>query len=335
MALVLKVERGVMDDLRIPISGSEIPADARWTLAGSLFLPPTDEFSGPRPLLVLLPGGGYARGYFDLPVDGFSEAVHHAAHGTAVVALDHLGVGDSTVPELHESSLEAVAAAIDAAVTWMRSELPIAVSVVVGAGQSMGGHVAVAVQALHRTFDAIALLGSSLAGTTFPRRPGTPAIEIPQGATELEAALLAHDSIDWNWAFHYDPDSVTSASGPRELPHDLASLVATDISAGLPAKHDSVPWASMTFPGFVANPRYGERVAALAGEVDVPVLLAVGERDVTRSFADESAVLANAPRVTSFRGSEMAHMHNFSTTRAQLWSALDEFVASVELREDH
>jgi pimeloyl-ACP methyl ester carboxylesterase len=291
-----------------------------------LFEPSADRYPGPRPLLVLLPGGGYARGYFDLPVPDFSEAEFHAANGFTVLALDHLGVGDSTIVDRELSSLEAVAAATDAAVAWARSHASI--GTVLGIGQSMGGHVTVATQAMHHTFDGIALLGSSVAGTTFPTRPGTPPPVVPERTTELEMAMLRRTAVDWNWAFHYHADEAPAVD-PSEPPHDLISLVACDISAGLPAKSVPVPWASTTFPGFVADVRYNDVVAGLAREIDVPVLLAAGERDVTRPFSEESAVFAHAPSVTRFSGERMAHMHNFSETRQDLWRALEEFATDV------
>lgn len=307
-----------------------IPVRAGWELAGTIFLP--DDTAAPSyPLLMLLPGGGYARGYFDLPVPRFSQAAHHAAAGCVVLTLDHLGVGDSSLPAREESTLEAVAATTDAAVQWARAHLGVPVGAVVGAGQSLGGHIAVATQGLHRTFDAIALLGSSVAGSSFPMRPDAPPLAIPEGATGLEAAMAVRDAVDWNWVFHYDPDAAPVVD-PSVPPHDLASLVGADICAGLPAKAVSVPWASMTFPGFVSDLGYARRVGELAAGIDVPVLLAAGERDVTQPFEREAAVFAAAPSVARFAGSRMAHMHNFSQTRAELWSALDRFVFGVRSR---
>lgn len=311
--------------VRIPVPGSA--SGTGWELAGSIFLPPEGS-PRPCPLLVLLPGGGYARGYFDLPVPGFSQAEHHAAAGCAVLTLDHLGVGESSLPDREASTLEAVAAATDAAVQWTRAHVGVPVGAVVAAGQSLGGHIAAATQALHRTFEGIALLGSSVAGSSFPMRPGAPPLAIPEGATGLEAAMAVRNAVDWSWVFHYDPDAA-AAVDPSAPPHDLASLVGADIAAGLPAKTLPVPWASTTFPGFVSDLGYARRVAELAAGIDVPVLLATGERDVTHPFEQESAVFAAAPSVTRFTGQRMAHMHNFSEYRADLWRALDRFASGV------
>ena len=54
------------------------------------------------PVLFGFPGGGYNRRYFDLEIDGhpgYSQARHHAQHGSVFVACDHVGVGDSDTPD--------------------------------------------------------------------------------------------------------------------------------------------------------------------------------------------------------------------------------------------
>ncbi|WP_071059635.1 hypothetical protein [Parafrankia soli] len=66
--------------------------------------------SGPGvPVLVGLPGGGYARRYFDLPEPGYSQAEHHVHRGAVVVMVDHLGVGESSVPPTEVTDLPTVA----------------------------------------------------------------------------------------------------------------------------------------------------------------------------------------------------------------------------------
>ena len=61
----------------------------------------------------------------------------------------------------------------------------------------------------------------------------------------------------------------------------------------------------------------------------MPVLLATGERDVCRTPAEKVAVFKAATDVSVFTVPQMAHMHNFAATRAQLWERLDEFTAHV------
>ena len=58
-------------------------------------------------------------------------------------------------------------------------------------------------------------------------------------------------------------------------------------------------------------------------------MLALGERDVCHSPAEEVAALKAATDISVLIVPRMAHMHNFATTRTLLWERIDEFVAHV------
>jgi pimeloyl-ACP methyl ester carboxylesterase len=317
-------------DLRIPVPSG-------WEIAATVYLPADgDMLTSGSPVLVVLPGGGYNRRYFDLPVAGYSEAAHHVRSGTVVVAMDHLGAGDSSIPPLEVTTLATVAAANHAAVSSVLDRLragtlvagvpPVDVACAVGAGQSLGGHALVGMQAYHRTFDGVAMLGCSLAGTALPVRPGTPDLVIPDGTTPDQAAQIVLASTDWNWAFHWEDGAEADPSRP---PHDLASLVAADIAGGLPVRRTAPTWGSLTWPGFGPSAMLPGAVADEAARIDVPVLLATGERDVCHPPAEEVAALKAATDVSVLVAPRMAHMHNFAATRTLLWERLDEFVAHV------
>jgi pimeloyl-ACP methyl ester carboxylesterase len=253
-----------------------------------------------------------------------------------VVAIDHLGAGDSSVPPLGVTTLPTVAAANHAAVGAVRDRLrtgtlaagvpPVDFAGVVGAGQSLGGHALVGMQAYHRTFDGIAMLGSSLAGTLLPVRPGMPELVVPDGMTPERAAQLVLANTDWNWAFHWEDGTAADSSGP---PHDLPSLVAADVAGGLPVRRTAPEWGSLTWPSFGASAMLPGAMADEAARIDVPVLLATGERDVCHPPAEEVAALKSATDISVLVVDRMAHMHNFATTRAVIWERLDEFVAHV------
>ena len=66
-----------------------------------------------------------------------------------------------------------------------------------------------------------------------------------------------------------------------------------------------------------------------AARIDVPVLLATGERDVCHPPAEEVATLKSATDISVLVVPRMAHMHNFATTRTLLLERLDEFVTHV------
>lgn len=299
-------------DLRLSTPGPEGQA---WELAATIHLPPPSSLSAGPNVLVLLPGGGYGRGYFNLPVPGTSQAMYHAGRGSIVVAIDYLGCGDSSLGQ--GASVAEAAATLDAAITQIAGDLasgslisglgPVAFGVVVGAGQSLGGHLLVATQAAHGTFAGIALLGSSMAGTQFP---------LPGGGSTNSIT-----EADFVHAFHWGEIPEVD---PAATPTDLASMVGLDVAIGLPVRHGDAPWASRAVPSYVVD-LLGVS-AAKAGEIAAPVLVAHGERDVTRPAAEEIAMFASAAGVDSFVLGESAHMHNFATTREELWKRVDVFV---------
>lgn len=312
-------------ELRIPVPAAD-GASPDWQIAATAYVPAADGRTSPAPVLVLLPGGGYNRRYFDLPVPGFSQARHHAAQGTVVVALDHLGVGDSSALPLDVTDLPTVAAANHAAVVeiverlrrgWLAPGLgPVEIAGLVGAGQSLGGHILLGMQAYHGTFDAVAFLGSSLAGTLMPARPGS-----SSPGTTVEERLA---NTDFVWAFHWDAVTEADAADP---PHDLASLIAADIAGGLPARHTPPPWGTDHYPGCGAIGMLPDSLATEAAALTVPVLLAAGERDVCHPPAVEVATLKAATDIAIFVLPQTAHMHNFSEARQRLWERLDDFVS--------
>jgi pimeloyl-ACP methyl ester carboxylesterase len=146
-----------------------------------------------------------------------------------------------------------------------------------------------------------------MVGTVIPARRGA-------------AETAAGDGIDWGWAFHWRDTAV---------PPELASLIAADIAAGLPTRRTAPEWATRNYPGFTPASVLPGAVAGEAARIDVPVLLASGERDVCHPPAEEVAALKAATDISVLVVPRMAHMHNFATTRTLLWERLDEFVAHV------
>jgi len=63
------------------------------------------------------------------------------------------------------------------------------------------------------------------------------------------------------------------------------------------------------------TPRY---VAQEAAAIDVPVLIAAGERDVVPDPHAEPGAFESSPDVSLYVVPGMAHMHNFATTRRLL-----------------
>ncbi|WP_041259287.1 alpha/beta hydrolase [Pseudofrankia inefficax] len=328
---MLEVAGGIKAfDVRVEVPASPVDESA-WEIAATVYVPAGEQSIAGAPVLVLLPGGGYGRRYFDLPDSGYSQADHHARRGTVVVALDHLGSGDSTIPAAEVTTLPVVAAADHAAVTTVLDRLrkgtlapgefpSIKIKGVVAAGQSMGGHIAVAMQARYRTFDAVALMGSSVINTTIPRKQSTaPRLAsewTPQNTQEVDGL----GDIDWPWAFHWV--------------EELSPLAADDIKAGIPVKTETLPWSSAAVPSLAVALLEPGAVAAEVASIDVPVLLAAGERDVIYPLLTEAAAFTAARDLAVFRLRRAAHMHNFAPTRHLLWERLDAFIVhAVGLRE--
>ena len=305
-------------------------------IAASVFLP--DGLVERRPIVVVAsPGGGYARGYFDLHFDGFegySQAEHHAAAGIVLVAYDHLGVGESSLEHLDELTIEDIADANHAAVTEIVARLrdgsliagegSIEPAAVIGAGQSMGGGVSIIMQARHRTFDAYAGLGWSAIQSVLPQKD--PAVQkairdLSSGlgraseSADLVTAQALRREFDYRYPFHFE-----------DVPE---AILAADMAGGYPVRRDPPPWGSRTMPKCVAAMRGPGYVKAEAAVIDVPVLMVFGERDVSEDPHAEAAAFPRCRDFTLFIAPKMAHMHNFAGTRRLFWDRLIRWCRSV------
>jgi pimeloyl-ACP methyl ester carboxylesterase len=318
----------------------------------SVFLP-DGHLADPPVVCFGFPGGTYSRGYysFDMPGSlGTGEAGWHTQRGWVFVACDHLGVGESTVPEGNALDYESVARAnrrtVDAVMGKLeRGEIadglpPIVGATKLGIGQSMGGCFTIVLQGQHATFDGIAALGFSAIHTSVPSRPGGPQAVMPwmsraagldapvvlNMAAVLAAAgptLTGEDAIadataagehPFAWAFHYD-----------DVPPEV---VAADLGSAL-ASGELPPWKSATTPPCAILMVAPGTVAAEAAAITVPVLVAVGERDVVPDPWAEPKAYKSATDITVFVCSRMGHMHNFASTREQFWRRIHHWGTGI------
>jgi pimeloyl-ACP methyl ester carboxylesterase len=276
-------------------------------LAGSYFA--AGGPAGDRPLLVCLPGGTYTRGYWDLQPPGhaaYSFARAAAGEGFPVVTLDSLGTGESTRPE-RDIDLADQAAAAAAAVATIPELLgvdapPVAV------GHSMGGYLAMAQQATAASYVGLAILGTTnqaVAQLDLPPElvdaaatPEGRAALVEQMAAGMPEPYVTGDRAPLRSWFHLDdvPDEVIAAD-------DAATLTVVPRRCA----------AASTVPGITAD---------AAGMIDVPVLLAYGEVDVSPEPHAEPAFFSASPDVTLFLLPGSGHCHNLATTRHRLWSRL-------------
>lgn len=163
---------------------SAVPLDGPHRVATWVFAP--FEPAARVPLLVCLPGGSYTKAYWHLEVPGhpgYSFAEHMARRGMLVVAVDHLGTGESSVARAIDLTPGVVAGANAAVCAELvdrarRGALladlgPLDVGPIVGVGHSMGAMLAIFQQSLHQSFDAIAPLGYGTVGPIMSFDDGT------------------------------------------------------------------------------------------------------------------------------------------------------------------
>ncbi len=317
-------------DLMVP-TGDLDGVPGAHDLAVTVHLPDADPTA--TRVYVAFPGGGYGRRYFDITAKpSYSQAEYHTDRGAIFVAVDHLGVGGSSMPDPFDLTFENIAAANHQVTTTVLDGLRrgtliagvggIDIADAVGMGQSMGGCLLTVQQANHQTFDAVAFLGWSGTHTTFPAPDGGRNVHpVPPRGFDLRpmAADLANSPVEvehFRFCFHW-PDE-----DPELLEADLASYQPfTEVVRG-----DAVsPWGSATVPP-CALTMLGEHVVAEdAARITVPVLVAVGERDVVGDPVADRLAYTSSPEVSIVVISRMAHMHNFARTRARLWAYIDGF----------
>jgi pimeloyl-ACP methyl ester carboxylesterase len=327
-------------------AGLGIPAHTAITVC----LPEDGTLADPPVICFAYPGGGYNRRYYTYDMlDGSAggEAAYHCDRGWIVVACDHLGFGESTIPEGNALDLDNVAAANDAAVREVMARLeagtlapglsPVTGATRIGIGQSMGGCFTVVAQGNHETFDAVGILGYSGIHTVVPTRPGQPktvwpwisrrqSLDSPRvmnaaAMASAEGAKLGDGEAlrkaaqggehPFQWSFHYDDEP--------------ADIVALDMAATAGTADPLPIWRSATTPPCGVYMVAPGAVALEAASILVPVLVAVGERDVVPDPWAEPKAYQSAIDIGVYVCPRMAHMHNFASSRLLFWEHIQSW----------
>lgn len=280
-------------------------------IAATLALPESLP-DGPIDLLVCLHGGTYSRWYWDAQIDGWPEysfVDHCLAQGKAVLALDALGMGDSSQPspedvltphvgaQAHHLALTAVLARIDAG-EW-GADMAGRARRITGIGHSMGGMLTIVQQVAWASFDQIAVLGFTNIGLAMSDE-----VRSAIGAQVAGPGYGAANRTAMRGYFHAAdvPDAVIAADDAR------ASL--TPNSYGRLA----------IMPG---------GVAAEAAAIGVPVYLHFADIDVSPDPHAEPAGYSGSRHVTLTILAEAAHCHNFASTRQQSWMLLHQWIDHI------
>jgi pimeloyl-ACP methyl ester carboxylesterase len=251
-------------------------------------------------LLVAIHGGGYSRKYWhpqftDFP--GYSYAERVAASGKALLTIDMLGMGESSAPE-PESKLTRIkiAAACDAAVRHVIADLG-GDFTITGIGHSMGGLMAITVQAAHKTFDRLAVLGWANA-------------PMQLGDTDIAEMMMSIP------AYGYLPSPREPLRALCFLPDVPTALIEAD-EAQRSLSPACLGRDALT-PGIVH---------AAAASITCPVFLQHGVVDTSPDPLAEAVYFRSSPSVTVFVLEGSAHCHNFAATRLAGWQALDDWIA--------
>lgn len=249
------------------------------------------------------------------------------------VAYDHLGVAESTTEQNGALTVEMLADANHAMVTEVLARLAkgairphfpaIQKPFVIGIGQSMGAGVTIVMQGRKRTFDAVGILGVSALHTQLPQP--TPeaarrsrAIFSFTRATpirELSVPATAAHIADFRFPFHWE-----------DVPQDILDA---DMSGGYPVRKVAPYFGSATIPACAVAMNSPGYFTPEASMIEVPVFIGVGERDVCPNPWAEPSAYWNSKDVSLYVVPQMAHMHNFASTRERLWRRLGQWSATV------
>ena len=266
-------------------------------LAATLHLP-DDMDAASAHLLFALHGGGYTRGYWDpaFADPSYSFARFFTGRGKAVLAIDMLGMGESSRPEPESRLSRAIiAAAHAAALGQVRARFDPSVSGT-GIGHSMGGMMIVDQAAAHGGMDRVAVLGwaneAMVLGDT--------------DVATLQAGLIPSGYL----------------ASPRERMRKLfywpdvpEMLIAADEAAG--STTPATLGRNALTPGIVH---------AAAARIAVPVLVVQSAIDTSPSPDQEPGYFSASPDVELQRLANAAHCQNFASTRLEHWRALDEWI---------
>jgi pimeloyl-ACP methyl ester carboxylesterase len=320
-------------DLRVDVSTAPgVPGSAQ--VAVTLCLPAADRM-GDRPIVCFAkPGGGFSRGYYTEPLPGHdlpAQAQWHAERGWIFVSVDPVGVGDSSTDmAVEDLDYTVVTAAAHAAEQEILAQLTqgslsagvprIEQPVVLGMGQSMGGSLAVVQQGRYHAWDGIAVLGFS-AVHTHPAAAGVPAVRMPWRVREkLPAGVPAV----LNGTTGVAREAMAAVNRRLFFHDDLGEMLIEELLAHPAADQPPRPWQSRTLPlGVISRCLTPGVIAPEAAAIEVPVLVALGERDVIADPKGEPRAYLSASSVDLFICPRMGHMHNFATTRELLWQRID------------
>jgi len=284
-------------DFRVDVTGrTGLPG--RLTTTATIYMP--DRLTVPATVLVAFPGAGLTRHYFDIDAGGeYSQAQFHVSDGFIFISCDHLGTGGSTSPDPELLDYETLAAANHATVASLLRGLR--------AGRLVDGLPIIEV-------DKVIGLGHAFGACLLT-------VQQARHATFDAIALLGWSGIAARSPLP-DPDDERAESA-LSARHRATSGRAVEF--GPPWRDTRVPPCAVTMfrPG---------TVRADAAAIDVPVLIASGERDALADPWAEPSAYRSSKLVTVCVLEGLAQLHNFGAQRTQLWDRISDFAFVVRPR---
>jgi pimeloyl-ACP methyl ester carboxylesterase len=282
-------------------------------LAAELVLP---DGRAPDTIYVCIPGGGMNRRYFDLPTpDGEAEvsfAKYMAALGHAVVLIDPIGVGESSVPtdpyELHpERAAAANADAVRKIVDGLRSGIltdtcPAAPDMrVIGVAHSYGALLAVLQQAKAPIYDAVCLMGFHTCGLPAQINDFDRSLDPVEARANLVA--LARKRFPMS----------TIMMSPQPSKRPVSAVSATDV-------------IYLTSSYMMMLP---DLAAPDAAAITCPVMLVLGDGDLHANTHATPAAYSGSPDVTLIVLPDTRHNHFVYPSRTYLYGRVARWAASI------
>ncbi|MFD5824977.1 alpha/beta hydrolase [Lentzea sp. NPDC060358] len=277
----------------------------RQTMYGRLCVP-----QGARTVQVLVPGGTYTSGYWDIPVDGETRSVTRAMNkaGVATMTVDRIGSGRSSKPLSILVDVPSQAEAVHQVVQNLRSRFA---KVLVG-GHSIGSAIAMVEAGTYRDVDGVLVTGMTHQWDYVRAVPALtnliPALLDPKLSVRgLDVGYLTTAPGTRYTMFH--------APGPN-----IASVVALDEST------KDVVSASE----FVTTALMSTLVLPASNAITVPVMTVQTSDDyfcgtpplgadcssAQALVASEKPFYLRAPRLDGFVVSGYGHVFNFDTKTA-------------------
>lgn len=293
---------------------------------GWLFFP--DSPSEAIGVLVCSPGGTFDKHYWHLEIDGYpgySFAEHFTKAGYIVVAVDHLGVGESTDPVASGTAgIELLALGDAEAARQIREGLragelvdglePLDVPVI-GIGHSMGAALTAMVQAKTAVYDALVLLGFAVECKL--RHTSLDSVEMEAQAHQGLEAFCQTFGVDPRVDFANLP---RPAFGPLFHAADVPQAVI-DADAAVQSRIPVRAASEVIAPGFLEQ---------YASQIAVPVFLCFGGAiDAVTTPHMEPTYYPQSSDVTLHLLAGSAHLHNLSSGRKRLWDRIAAWLAAV------